>query len=424
MGPARLILLTLGSTSLLSACGDEPATPAGTAAWSDAGQQEEDIPTLVVHDNKLAKTARAARGAGFPTWEINPLESNHQKHYQLRGTARFVSHDPNSAPIEQTLEIALASPTLQRYQLAEGVRSNWFLLAGTGDAWLKKPDDPTPQPWSAGAVELGEDAALRWLVLRFPDPMRDLETDDSEFLPRTEAWEKGEPFAFDDFLVRCNEQGLPTTVLRAVSRDGSALETPELLLEISDWTLEASSAHAPRLYPRLWVWHREAWKVEERIESVEDRALYLNMAFRPDELPLEKFQGMRVQRDEDGAPSRIPPDRFALVEPEIRYVELAGEQELAEEDSLDWYTVWRVVDGDSVRTLRQLAPGEELEGSATLSDQLCLLWSSRSAGLMPEEVRAKLIELAKQNQLEPLGPIWFNWGVAGIEALLPVQRPE
>lgn len=412
----RLIPTALGAVcfALLGACG-EPSSP------DDSGPpiQNEQTPAPPKRPiSKLAALARAARGPGIVSQTELATTSGDDalaRHFQLRGTARFVRHDPSAKPSLQDLEIALAGPQLQRYQLTSGDYKNWFLLGGSGDAWLKTPNDPKPRPFSSEAAILEEDATLRWLILRFPiDLMRGPEETERSW---SETWQAGglillrENLEGGQLLLKLDEQGLPAQVYRALA-EGSA--EPQLLLEVSDWQLEHAGPEGVRHYPRQWVWHRDDWKVEEVIDQIEDRALYLDVAFRPADAPVSSFQ---IRRAEDGSSRRIPRDRFALVQRSLHYQELDGPQpELATEQ-----LIWKLWDGAELRYALQVDEANPTAESISIEAQLCLLWSSAQRK-DHEQARARLVQAAAENGLEVLGPLWFNTSVDGLEALLPVRR--
>jgi hypothetical protein len=425
MGGAKMIspcsfglALALGCFALAGACGnaDQPLE-------SELLVQQEPAPQP--HQRSLSKLASAALEARGPGFELgNPQTAPAEfealaQHFQLRGTARFVPHNPAAKPSLQDLEIALAGPQLQRYQLTSGDYKNWFMLGGSGDAWVKTPNDTQPRPFSSEAAILEEDASLRWLILRFP---KDL-VRGSEEIERTwsATWEADglvllqEDKEHGKLLLKFDEQGLPTKVYRALA-EGSA--EPQLLLEVSEWSVEVSGQDGVRSYPRQWVWHRDDWNVEERIDQIEDRALYLDVAFRPADAPVTSF---RVHRGEDGSSRRIPRDRFALVQRSLHYQALT--ETAAAQGATDGRLIWKLWDGAELRYVLQVdEPSADIE-SVAIEDQLCLLWSSTQRK-DHEQARERLVRAAAENALEVVGPLWFNTSVDGLEALLPVQRRD
>lgn len=401
--------------TMLGACG-EPASP------DDSSPPIENEPAPARPErvlSRLAKQASAARGPGFvlETEQAAPSDRDAlARHFQLRGTARFVLHDPAAKPSVQDLEIALAGPQLQRYQLSSGDYKNWFLLGGPADAWVKTPRDKQPRPFSSDAAILEEDASLRWMILRFPNDLVRESIDTEQDWSKT--WQAGglvllnEDFERGQLLLKLDEQGLPAQVFRALSEGNTE---PQLLLEVSDWTLERSDQAGARMYPRKWTWHREDWNVEEDINQIEDRALYLDVAFRPADAPVSSFQ---VRRAEDGSSRRVPRDRFALVQRSLHYQDITAPDGEALPDQL----VWKLWDGKAVRYALQLAESAANEpDTQSIEAQLCLLWSSAIAK-DHEQARDRLLEAAAENGLEVIGPLWFNTSVDGLEALLPVRR--
>ena len=403
---------------LLGACGD-----ASLPDDSDPPVENEQNPEPPKRSfSRLTTRAQEARGPGFEIEsEQNPRTQRDAlaRHFQLRGTARFVPHNPDAKASLQDLEVALAGPQLQRYQLASGDYKNWFMLGGSGDAWVKTPNDAQPRPFSSEAAILEEDASLRWLILRFPnDLVRGPEEAERTW---STTWEAGglvllqEDFERGQLLLSLNEQGLPAKVYRALP-EGSA--EPQLLLEISEWVVEVAGQDGPRYYPREWVWHRDDWKVEEVIDEIEDRALYLDVAFRPADAPVSSFQ---VRRTEDGSSRRIPRDRFALVQRSLHYQAL--DRVDGEQGEADGQLVWKLWDGEALRYALQVDDSEPTSDSIEIEDQLCLLWSSAQRK-DHEQARQRLIRAAAENGLEVVGPLWFNTSVDGLEALLPVQRGD
>jgi hypothetical protein len=408
--------LALASLALLGSCGESNPSDDSAAPL----QYEQDPPPRQRPTSRLVARARDARGPGFEDESASVSATQADalaRHFQLRGTARFVPHNPAAKPSLQELEIALAGPQLQRYQLSSGDYTNWFLLGGAGDAWVKTPNDAQPRPFSSEAAILGEDASLRWLILRFPNDL----VLDSEEAERTwsATWEAGglillrEDFERGQLLLKLDERGLPAQVFRALT-EGSA--EPQLLLEVSDWTLEHAGTAGPRFYPRQWLWHRDDWKVEEVIDQIEDRALYLDVAFRPADAPVASF---RVRRDEQGNSRRVPRDRFALVQRSLHYQEQDEAKAASHEDAL----IWQLWDGSAMRYALQVSDPSTAPDSITIEDQLCLLWSSAQAR-DPAQARDRLLLAAEENGLKVIGPLWFNRSVDGLEALLPVRRQD
>jgi hypothetical protein len=406
------LTVALACLACLGSCGD-----ASVPDDSDPPLQNEQDPAQRQRPtSRLVAQARKVRGPGFEDSQATQSDSNPlARHFQMRGTARFVPHNPSAKPSLQELEIALAGPQLQRYQLAAGGYKNWFLLGGEGDAWVKTPNDEQLRPFSSEAAILEEDATLRWFILRFPQDL----VRDSEEVERTwsSTWEADglillrEDFERGQLLLKLNESGLPAQIYRALS-EGSA--EPQLLLEVGDWTLAYAGAEGLRYYPRQWVWHRDDWKVEEVLDQIEDRALYLDVAFRPADAPLSSFQ---IRRDEDGSSRRIPRDRFALVQRSLHY----QERSKAEAETSEGQPVWQLWDGTELRYALEVSDPSEVSDSITIEDQLCLLWSSSRAKDY-QQARTRLLEAAKENGLEVSGPLWFNLSVDGLEALLPVRR--
>lgn len=397
---------------LLPACGKEEATePEQFESTLPEPPQQEAKPARI--PSTLAMQAAKARGAGFHIEAPSNRTEALAHHFQVRGTARFVPHNPASKPSLQGLDIALAGPELQRYSLSSGEFTNRFLLGGSGDAWVKTPNDTQPRPFSSEANILEEDATLRWFILRFPRALRDRPIEQERQWSKT--WEAGGLVLLKQdqdrgqLLVRFDANGLPTQVYRALE-EGDA--EPELLLEVSNWTVSVDHGSGERLYPRDWVWHREDWKVEEVIDELEDRALYLDVAFRPKDAPLSSFQ---VRRSESGA-QRIPRDRFALVQPDLHYQLLDSEQPPADPDGV----LWQLWDGESARYALQVDP-ESAADLPSFASQLCLLWSSSQSN-KAEVALQRLSEAAAENGLEVEGPLWLNTTVDGLEALLPVRR--
>jgi hypothetical protein len=412
------LAFTAAWLAMLGACGD--ASSPDNSDLPVQHEQEPAPPKRLL--SKLAVEARKARGSGFgfeSTQAANSETDALARHFQLRGTARFVPHNPAAKPSLQELEIALAGPQLQRYQLTSGDYKNWFMLGGPGDAWVKTPNDAQPRPFSSEAAILEEDATLRWLILRFPTDL----VRGSEEIERTwsATWEADglvllrEDFERGRLLLKLNEQGLPAQVYRALS-EGNA--EPKLLLEVSDWKLELASQNGIRNYPRQWVWHRDDWKVEEVIDQIEDHALYLDVAFRPADAPVSSFQ---VRRAEDGSRRRIPRDRFALVQRSLHY-QLLAESE-SEPGEVEGRLTWKLWDGADLRYALQLHDSSAAVDSLAIENQLCLLWSS-SQSKDHEQARARLLKAAAENGLDVIGPVWFNTSVDGLEALLPVQRKD
>jgi len=410
------VAITLAGLALLGACGDSSLPDdSDPSVQNEPDQTPRQRPT-----SRLVARAREARGPGFEIENSQATRSDTDalaRHFQLRGTARFVPHNPAAKPSLQELEIALAGPQLQRYQLTSGDYKNWFLLGGAGDAWVKTPNDEQPRPFSSEAAILEEDASLRWLILRFPNDL----VRGSEEAERTwsATWEADglvllrEEFERGQLLLKLDERGLPAKVYRALS-EGSA--EPQLLLEVSEWTLEHAGAAGPRYYPHQWVWHRDDWNVEEVIDDIEDRALYLDIAFRPADAPVSSF---RVRRDEDGGSRRIPRDRFALVQRSLHYQEQAE----AKTESSEGDLIWSLWDGAEMGFARQVHDPSAAPGSIAIENQLCLLWSSAQAKDY-QQARDRLLEAAMENGLEVIGPLWFNSSVDGLEALLPVRRKD
>lgn len=423
MGGPRLMKLRLIPAALVAACFASLGACGETSSPDDSGPPlaNEQAPTAPKRPvSKLAAQARAARGPGLLQQTERAATSGDDalaRHFQLRGTARFVRHDPTAKPSLQELEIALAGPQLQRYQLSSGDYKNWFLLGGPGDAWLKTPNDQQPRPFSSEAAILEEDATLRWLILRFPiDLMRGPEATERSW---SETWEAGGLILFREdleggqLLIKLDEQGLPAQVYRALAEGSSE---PQLLLEVSDWKLEHSSPEGVRNYPRRWVWHRDDWRVEEVIDQIEDRALYLDIAFRPADAPVSSFQ---IRRTEDGSSRRIPRDRFALVQRSLHYQLL----DAIEPEPTPEQLIWKLWDGTELRYALQVDEANPGADSISIEAQLCLLWSSAQRK-DHEQARERLVQAAAENGLEVLGPLWFNTSVDGLEALLPVRRAD
>lgn len=406
------LILALGSNAV--ACGDpaEETPPLETespAPPEPEVQQPADPPLLV--------TARAARGTGYAARYQSGAQANPARHYFFGGEARFVFHDTNQAPRAFDFDVALAGPNLQRYQLADGQRKNWFLLGGPGDAWLKTPEDTSPRPNSAGAGELGEDAALRWLILGFPASLEHPAARD-QAEQWSSLWSQGEPIPLaEDFgrgglqLRLDAETGLPLQVERR-QEEGDA----QILLAVSDWTLSYQGNQGERIYPSRWDWHRENWVLEETVEELEDRALYLDTAFRPKEAPLSTYQ---VRRGSDGSTQRVPEERFALVSYSMRFRALT-EQPVPGSPA----RVWEVREDGASRFIEQLEDEAEGEGVESLDEQLCLLWSTPQSTSLDAEADARLREVAAQNGFEVIGPVWISTEVAGLEVLLPVRQPD
>ncbi|MAW62261.1 MAG: hypothetical protein CMJ94_15700 [Planctomycetes bacterium] len=404
----------------LAACGEgEVAPPAPSTDSTTESAPSPPSPPSPQRDPALLEAARSARGSGFAARFGSHRADDPATHFQLSGEARFAFRDPALEDRSFAFEVALAGPSVQRYQLSAGQRKNWFLLAGPGDCWVKTPEDQQPKPASARAGELGEDAALRWLILGFP---AHLEGAAAQQRARdwSEAWEAEQPIALpEDFgqgglQISMGEDGLPTRVER-VDAEG----TRELLLEVTDWSLSAGAAtpDAPLglRYPRSWSWHREDWILHETLDRLEDHALYLDTAFRPEEAPLARFQ---VRRAPDGSSQRVPEDRFALIEHTMRYRVL----EAAPEDPTEGN--WEFRAPTETRWAEQLDAKAEGPGVESIEAQLCLLWSSPRLQAPTEEGLQRLREVAAQNGLEVIGPVWIHTGVVGLELLLPVRKPD
>ena len=153
----------------LAACGEgEVAPPAPSTDSTTESAPSPPSPPSPQRDPALLEAARSARGSGFAARFGSHRADDPATHFQLSGEARFAFRDPALEDRSFAFEVALAGPSVQRYQLSAGQRKNWFLLAGPGDCWVKTPEDQQPKPASARAGELGEDAALRWLILGFP----------------------------------------------------------------------------------------------------------------------------------------------------------------------------------------------------------------------------------------------------------------
>lgn len=407
-----LFWLTLGLGWILTTCG-EPGESTLPSEVETPSPPKAQLPT----PPQLLLTARNARGSGYEERFQTDAEANPARHYFFGGEARFVFRDAAQDARAFAFDVALASPSLQRYQLSDGQRKNWFLLGGPGDAWLKTPEDTTPRPNSMGVGELGEDAALRWLILGFPATLEHPSSREQAEQWST-LWSRGEPIPLaEDFgrgglqLRLDAESGLPTRVERR-QEEGE----PQLLLFVRDWTVRYEGAQGARLYPSRWDWHRENWVLEETVEELEDRALYLDTAFRPKEAPLSTYQ---VRRNPDGSAQRVPEERFALVSPSIRFRELA--EKPATEPSA---RVWEIRDGDASRFVEQLDADTEGEGVERMDEQLCLLWSTPQSSRFDDGADVRLREIAAQNGFEVLGPVWIRTDVAGLEVLLPVRQPN
>lgn len=406
----------LGSSGL--ACGNaaddseqaEPDLEVESSPQPVAPEPEDQEPP----EAALLAPARKARGAGYRERYLASTRASPARHYLLNGAARFVFHDDSAPPRDFTFEVALAGPSLQRYQLADGARKNWFMIGGPGDSWIKTPDDTEPRPNSVGAGELEEDAALRWLILGFPSLLEGSHQR-RQAADWSTAWSTESPVVLDPAFGQGNlqlwldpESGLPTRVER-LDDQGQA----NLLLEVSDWSLEYEGDSGVRVYPRRWSWHRESWRLEETVESIEDRALFLDIAFRPKQAPLSTFQ---VRRGSDGSTQAIPVERFALVEHSMRYRELS-EQPAADDPARVW-EFRRPTETVFVEQLDEQAQGS---GVQIIDAQLCLLWSSPKVFELDEAADARIREIAEQNGFTVIGPIWIHTEVAGLEVLLPVQ---
>jgi len=392
-------------------------------------EAEEVTPTLVLDETPpppvvqepaepaLLKHAREARGPGYAERYQASASASPARHYFFGGKTRFDFRDPAAEAMSFDFDIALAGPSLQRYQLSAGERKNWFLLGGPGDAWLKTPNDQVPRPNSAGASELGEDAALRWLILSFPSALERADANE-QAEQWSDLWSQGEPIPLaEDFgrgglqLWLDAETGLPSRVERKQA-EGEA----QLLLTISDWSYSYAGTTGERLYPQHWEWQREDWVLTETVEALEDSALYLDTAFRPKEAPLSQFQ---VRRGSDGSTQRVPEERFALVSYSMRYRVL---DQRPEDDGQ--VRVWELREAEGSRFIEQLDDSAEGEGVERVDEQLCLLWSTSQATSFDADADARIREIAEQNGFEVVGPVWIHTEVAGFEVLLPVRQPD
>lgn len=370
----------------------------------------------------LVNTALESRGAGFSrNGELMYSFLGPAQHLQLRGDVRFVSQDDPERIFDQKLEIALAADSLQRYQLESSGSKNWFLLDGES-AWQKTPQLVDPQPYPDGHSFLAEDAALRWLILRFPAHLIAHPDQDASW---SQAWqagaaiELGPDFGMGELELTLDARGLPQRLDRVRPGIDGAADQRTPLLEVADWTLQVDST-LPRLYPRQWTWHREDWKIIEQIKSVEDRALYLDQAFRPADSDPRAFN---VQRTPDGRMLRIPKDRFALVARSLHVRYLDRKPDAAQ--IAPGATLWRLWDGVDVSWALEVAAQDSTDDVVTLDEHLCFLWSSTiPQQSSAEEVRQRLIRAAEENALQVDGPLWWNAQTAGFEALLPVRRAD
>lgn len=392
------------------------------------GEAVEATPTLVLEEPPpppvvqeptepaLLKQAREARGSGYAERYQASASASPARHYFFGGKARFDFRDPAREAQSFDFDVALASPSLQRFQLTTGEWKNWFLLGGPGDAWVKTPNDLAPRPYSAGAGELGEDAGLRWLILGFPAALDRVDTE-AQAEQWSELWSQGKPIPLAEDLGQGNlqlwldaESGLPTRVERKQA-EGEA----QLLLSVSDWSYSYEGIKGERFYPQRWEWQREDWVLIETIEALEDCALYLDTAFRPKEAPLSEFQ---VRRGSDGSTQRVPDERFALVSYSMRY------RVIDQRPDADTARIWELRDAKGSRFIQQLDDAAEGEAVERVDEQLCLLWSTSQATSFDAKADARIREIAAENGFEVIGPVWIHTEVAGFEVLLPVRQPD
>ena len=366
---------------------------------------------------ELLLRARAARGAGYAERYQAGSQISPARHYLFSGIAHFVFHEEGKEPGIFDFEVALASPSLQRYQLTLDLWKNWFLLGGPGDSWLKTPNDSAPRPNSAGAEELEEDAALRWLILGFPASLERAHAR-NQAEQWSELWKKREPVPLAADFGRGDLQlwlepstGLPKRVERR-GENGRA----SVLLTVQDWTLSYPGSQGERLYPRQWNWQRKDWVLEEKLAQIEDCALFLDTAFRPVEAPMSQYQ---VWRGADGSTQRVPDERFALVAHSMRYRALS-EKSAADNSAC----IWEFRNATERQFVEQLEDDAEGEGVEVIANQLCLLWSTPQFQSLNNEAEAWLSEIAAQNGFETIGPIWVRTEVVGLEVLVPVRKRD
>ncbi|MHC4822941.1 MAG: hypothetical protein ACYTEP_02870 [Planctomycetota bacterium] len=260
------LLLACGVTGVLGACGGQEAPPP------------------IVEERPPWSAFAEARG--MPDFEpATPL-----RHFRLTGDAVFLQEDRR---IPQQSELWLAAPDRMRFRLgAAGEAPNIFLLSDIDHCWVKTP---TTGFQDYPSLDLWKETLIRWHVLRFPWGWED-----------TIGLEEG---LKRDFLL---ETELGTMTL---STDASGLPQQVHLrendLSLGDWKASEGNGY---LVPHRWDWTSELGRRDEAYVIIRSGMLYLDSAFRPEEVSDVELARLGAAEVEMNA------DNFDVVELELQYL--------------------------------------------------------------------------------------------------------